>query len=87
MHEENGLAERAWRTILTMKDSMLVDAGLPNKFWAKVMDIANYLKNKLAVQRHKEKIIPEEKWISNKQDVSHFKIFSSMLSTHIPKEK
>lgn len=34
MHEENGLAERAWRTISTMKDSMLVDANMPNNFWA-----------------------------------------------------
>ncbi len=32
IHEENGLAERRWRTIVTMKDSMLIDGGLPNGF-------------------------------------------------------
>lgn len=87
MHEENGLAERAWRTISTMKDSMLVDAGLPTKLWAEGMDTANYLKNRPVVQRHNESIIPGEKWTGNKQDISHLRIFGSTLSTHIPKEK
>ena len=32
IHEENGLAEQRWRTIVTMKDSILIDSGLPNGF-------------------------------------------------------
>lgn len=87
IHEENGLAERAWRTISTIKDTMLVVAGLPNKFWAEGMDTTNYLKNRLVLERHNEEIIPEEKWTDKKQNVSHLKIFESTLSTHIPKEK
>lgn len=43
VHEENGLAERGWRTIVTMKDSMLIDSGLPNGFWAEAIETANYL--------------------------------------------
>lgn len=47
VHEENGLTERGWRTIVTMKDSMLIDSGLPNDFWAEAMETANYLRNRL----------------------------------------
>lgn len=47
VHEENGLAERGWRTIVTMKDSMFIDNSLPNRFWAEAMETANYLRNRL----------------------------------------
>lgn len=45
VHEENGLAERGWRIIVTMKDAMLIDSSLPNGFWAEAMETANYLRN------------------------------------------
>ena len=32
LHKENGLAERGWRTIMTMKDSLLINSNLPNDF-------------------------------------------------------
>lgn len=53
MHKENGLAERGWKTIVTMKDSMLVNSALPLEFWIEAMETANYLQ--LNVE-----IIPEE---------------------------
>ena len=43
IHEENGLAERGWRTIVIIKDSMLIDSGLPNKFWAEAIETANIM--------------------------------------------
>lgn len=43
MHDENKMAKRGWKTVVTMKDSLLVDSGLPLKFWAKAMDTANYI--------------------------------------------
>ncbi len=43
LHEENSLAERGWRTLATMKDSLLIDSSLPNDFWAKAMETSNYL--------------------------------------------
>lgn len=43
MHEENGVAKQGWRTIVTMKDSLLIDSGLLLEFWAEAMDTANYL--------------------------------------------
>lgn len=47
MHEENRLAERRWKIIVIIKDSMLIDSGLPNHFWVEILEIVNYLRNKL----------------------------------------
>lgn len=47
MHEENGLAKQGWRTIVTMKNLMLIDSGVPNAFRAEIIETANYLYNKL----------------------------------------
>lgn len=61
MHEENRLTEREWRTIVIMKDSMLIDSSLPNGFWAEFMEITNYLRNMLLTKsKNHDKMIPEE---------------------------
>ena len=44
-HEENGIVEQCWRTLAQMKDSFLIDSGLPTQFWAEAIDTANYLQN------------------------------------------
>ena len=77
MHEENRVAERGWRTIVTMKDLLLIDSGFPLEFWAEAMDTANYLRNRLPTKTHRGEIIPEEAWTGKKLefdifvDVSH----------------
>ena len=88
VHEENGLAERGWRTIVTMKDSMLFDSRLPNGFWADAMETANYLRNKLPTKsRNHGEMIPEESWTSRRQDLRHIRIFGSLALCNIPEEK
>ena len=42
IHEENGLIERKWQTIVTIKDSLLLDNGLLLNFWADAMNTSNY---------------------------------------------
>ena len=88
MHEENGLAERGWRTIVTMKDSMLIDSGLPNGFWAEAMETANYLRNRLPTKsRNHGEMIPEESWTGQRQNLQHVRIFGSLVLSNIPEEK
>ena len=87
MHEENSLAERGWRTIVTMKDSLLLDSGLPLDFWAKAMDTANYLRNRLPTKSQKGGFIPNKAWTKKQQDVSHLRVFGSLASVEISKEK
>lgn len=70
IHEENGLAEQRWRTIVTMKDSMLIDSGLPNNIWAEAMETANYLRNRLPTKsKNYGKMIPEELWTERRQSL------------------
>lgn len=72
VHEENGLAERGWRTIVTMKDSMLIDSGLPNRFWAEAIETANYLRNRLPTKTKSHgEIIPEETRTGRRQNLQH----------------
>lgn len=88
IYKENGLAKQRWRTIVTIKDLMLIDSGLPNGFWAEAMETANYLRNKLStrIKSHKE-VIPEELWTGQKQNLQHICIFGSLTLRNIPEEK
>ena len=43
-----------------MKDFMLLDAKLPNRFWAEVMNTMNYLRNWLPT--YARTVTPEEAW-------------------------
>lgn len=88
VNKENGLAERGWRTIVTMKDSLLIDSGLPNDFWAETVGTANYLRNRLSTRsKNHGKMIPEESWTGRRQDLQHVRIFGSLVLANIPEEK
>lgn len=88
MHEENGLAERGWRTLVTMKDALLIDSELSIDFWAETMETANYLRNRLPTKtRGHGEVIPEEKWSRSCQNLSHLRIFGNEVLVDIPKEK
>ena len=88
LHEENGLAERGWRTLVTMKDALLIDSELAIDFWAEAMETANYLRNRLPTKtRGHGEVIPKEKWSGSRQNLSHLHIFGSEVLVDIPKEK
>lgn len=87
MHKENGLAERGWKTVVIMKNSLLINSGLLLEFWAEVMDTANYLQNRLSTKNQRGEIILEEIWTEKKKDISYVKVFGSVVSMLIHKEK
>ena len=60
MHEENGIAKQCWRTLATIKDSLLIDSSLPVNFWAEAMDTTNYLLNKFPTRCVGPAFIPKE---------------------------
>lgn len=43
IHEENRYIKQGWRTIIIMKDSILINSDLLNNFWAEAIMIANYM--------------------------------------------
>lgn len=63
IHKENRLTKQGYCTLVTMKDLILIDSGLPNGFWAKAIKTANYLQNRLLTRNktHNE-MIPKEAW-------------------------
>lgn len=71
---QNGVAERANRTIMEKARSMLQDAGLEKKFWAEAVNAAVYLKNRSPTKAVMG-VVPEEKWTSKKVDVKHIRVF------------
>lgn len=71
---QNGVAERANRTIMEKARCMLRDAGLENKYWAEAVNTAVYLKNRSPTKAVLG-VVPEEKWTSKKVDVKHIRVF------------
>lgn len=48
MYKENGIVEKGWQIIITMKDLLLLDSELLRDFWIEVTVTVNYLcRNKL----------------------------------------
>lgn len=61
MFKENRLANKNWRAIVAMKDIMLIDSNLLNNYWAKAMETANYLYNRLSIRsKNHGKLVFEE---------------------------
>ncbi|KAJ0172339.1 hypothetical protein K1T71_012312 [Dendrolimus kikuchii] len=68
--EQNGVSERANRTIVEKARCMLQDAGLDNRFWAEAVQTAVYIKNRSPTKAVMGST-PEEKWTNEKVDVMH----------------
>ena len=54
--EQNRVAERMNRTLVETVRSMLADAKLPQKFWAKALSTAVYLHNRSPTKQSKERL-------------------------------
>ena len=68
-----------------MKNSLLLNADLPNVFWTEAMLTANELKNLLsALKRDK---VSNHTFISVQLSVAHLYIFDSVTHIHISKKK
>lgn len=84
--EQNGVSERANRTIVERARCMIFDAKLDTKFWAEACSMAAYIINRTPRVLLGNRT-PEEKWSGVKPDVSQLKIFGSKVMVHTPKEK
>lgn len=84
--EQNGLAERFNRSIVEKARCLLFDAELDQRFWAEASNTAVYLQNRTVASALNGKT-PFELWTGAKPDISHLRIFGSVVMVHIPKEK
>lgn len=72
--QQNGIAERANRTLVEMARCLLMSSGLPDYLWPEAINTAVYLRNRSATSALDD-ITPYEKWFSKKPSVKHLKIF------------
>ena len=84
--QQNGIAERANRTIMETVRSMLYHAHLPLSFWGEAVSTAVYLKNRSPTSCLKD-ITPFECWFNKRPDVSNIKVFGCKVYVHVPDQK
>lgn len=82
--EQNGIVERANRTIVERAKCMLFDAGLEKPYWAEAVNIAVYVMNRSASSVLNSQT-PEEIWSGRKVDVSNMRIFGSSIMIFLNK--
>lgn len=88
MHKKNGLVKQGWKTIMTIKDLMLIDSGLLNNFWAEAMEKTGYFCNRLPTKsKNYGEVVPKKSWTGRQQSLGHVRIFRSLVLANIPKEK
>ena len=83
--EQNGVAERLNRTLVTAARGMLLWSGLPEAFWDEAILTANYIRNRLPARGLNGKT-PYKMWHNKKSSVNHIRIFGCLMYTHIPSE-
>ena len=74
--QQNGVAERMNRTLNDMARCMVIQAGLPQTFWAEAIATAAYIRNRCPT-KPLDKMTPYEAWYGSKPNVSHFRTFGS----------
>ena len=83
---QNGASERMNRTIMEKAWTMLLEARLPESFWAEAVNTAVYLHNR-SPTRYLNNMTPYEAWNSVKPDLSHIKVFGCDAYLFVPNEK
>lgn len=72
--QQNGVAERANRTLVEMSRCMLEASKLPQSLWSEALNTATYIRNRSPTKLIKG-ITPYERWSGRKPSVSHLKVF------------
>ena len=76
--QHNGVVERKNRTIMGLVRSMLKEKHLPFELWGEAVSTCVYVLNRSSTKGVKGHT-PYEKWNGRKPNVSHLKIFSSVV--------
>jgi hypothetical protein len=84
--QQNGVAERANRTIMECARSMILAQGLEFEFWGEAVNTAVYIKNRCPTKALDSKT-PQEAWSGRKPDVSDLRVFGCKAFAHVPDEK
>lgn len=83
---QNGVAERANRTLSEGVTTMLVEAKLPASFWGFGLNAFVHVHNRSPTSAVADKT-PYECWFKSKPVVSHFRVFGCLSYVHVQKDK
>ena len=82
--QQNGVAERANRTIMEAARSMLLTRNMGREYWAEAVCTAVYVRN-----RSPSKVLsvtPMEMWSGEKPSVEHLRVFGCKAFMHVSRE-
>jgi transposase InsO family protein len=83
--EQNGVAERANRTIIERVKAIISEGKLDKRLWMELVAAVVYLKNRSPTKA--VRTTPYEAWHGVKPNLSHIRILGSTAYIHIPSEK
>ena len=83
---QNGVAERANRTLGEAITAVMTEAKLPPSFWAYGLAAVVHQHNRFPTSAL-VKSTPYEKWFGSKPDVSHLRIFGCLAYVHVQKDQ
>ena len=83
--DQNGVAERANRTIMERVKAIIAEFKLNKRLWMELAETVVYLKNRSPTSA--VMTTPYEMWHRNKPIVAHLRIIGSTAYVHISKEK
>jgi transposase InsO family protein len=81
--QQNGVAERANRTLVEMGRSMLYAQGLQRELWAEAVQTAAYTRNRCPTRAVKG-MTPEEAWSGKRPHISHMRVFGCLAYAKVP---
>ena len=84
--EQNGVAEHLNCTLLEATRALLLDAKLPQQFWAEAISTAAYLRNRSPTTAV-DGATPHQAWFGQKPRVDHLRVFGCTGYVHIPKDE
>lgn len=84
--EQNGVAERANRTLVKTARSMLIESRQPQSFWAEAVATATYLRNR-SPTKGVTGMTPYEAWTGQKPQVDGLPVFGCQAFVHVPKDE
>jgi hypothetical protein len=83
--EQNGVSERANRTLVSLARAMLIDSGLPYKFWGEAVKTACYLRNR--TPSGPGGVTPEEAFTGRRPGIRHLVPWGCLAFHRLPDKK
>jgi hypothetical protein len=81
--EQNGVSERAKRTVVEGGRCILYAKHLPIELWAEAITYTVYRRNRVISKT--SPVTPFQRWYETKPNISNLKIFGSAAIIHVPK--